>query len=75
MMCFVLESLCVLLEYISELCKNCTGRILEGRGRILKGTGLLNHCQPVCHGSWELNIFCSVTAIKFKLRRANHVIR
>jgi len=29
---------------ISELCKNCTGQIIEGGGQ---GIGLLNYCQPV----------------------------
>ena len=34
-------------KQISEICKNCIGRFLEGSGPILKGTGLLNHCRPV----------------------------
>ena len=58
MLCVVLESLCVILEYIiSETCKNSNGQILEGGGRILEGNGLLNNCRPVwaesCHAQQQ----------------------
>ena len=32
---------------ISDISKNCTGRILEGTGRFLEVLVALNYCRPV----------------------------
>jgi len=45
--------------YTSDICKNSTGRILEGGGHF-------DHCRPVYSGPWNLELKSTVLSEYFE---------